>query len=67
MTFHWAECCTCNWQLFANLDIKIVDSKTEVRCGICHILLGWWDDPPHTNKIMPFKRGWSRKEQLAMR
>jgi hypothetical protein len=69
MTFHWAESCTCNWQLSANLDFKIIDSSTEVRCGVCHILLGWWDDdePARTKKITPFKRDWSWNERIAMR
>jgi hypothetical protein len=68
MTFHWAKPCTCNWQSLANLDIKVVNLRTEVRCGICHILLGWWDnEPTHSNKITPFKRDWSWKERIALR
>ena len=29
--------------------------------------MGWWDEPPRTKKIMPFKRVWSEEECLAMR
>ena len=47
---------------------KISDSRTELRCSRCKGLMGWWDEgPSRTKKIMPFKRGWSEEECLAMR
>ena len=46
---------------------KISDSRTELRCSRCHGLMGWWDEPSRTKKIMPFKRAWSEEECLAMR
>ena len=42
-------------------------SRTELRCSRCHGLIGWWDEPPRTKKIMPFMRAWSNEECLAMR
>jgi hypothetical protein len=47
--------------------VKISASRTQLRCGRCHGLMGWWDEPPKTKKIMPFKRAWSEEECLAMR
>ena len=44
----------------------ISDSRTGLRCGRCKGLVGWWDTPRHTKKIMPFKRAWSEAECLAM-
>ena len=35
---------------------KINDLRTGLRCGRCKGLVGWWDNPRHTKKIMPFKR-----------
>ncbi len=45
----------------------ISDLRTGLRCGRCKGLVGWWDNPPHTKKIMPFKRAWSEAECLAIK
>lgn len=67
---HWTENCTCSRRLSGSKQIgfvKISDSRTELRCGRCRGLIGWWDEQPRTRKIMPFKRAWSEEERLAMR
>ena len=45
----------------------ISDSRIGLRCGRCKGLMGWWDAPPRTRKILPFKRAWSEEECLVMR
>ena len=47
------------------ITIRII-TRTELRYGRCHGLVGWWDESPRTKKIMPFKRAWSEEECLAM-
>ncbi|HZA68543.1 MAG TPA: hypothetical protein VE548_02510 [Nitrososphaeraceae archaeon] len=50
--------CTCDrWTVNSKtVELKISDSRTELRCSRCHGLIGWWDEPPRTKKIMPFKQ-----------
>jgi hypothetical protein len=67
---HWTEDCTCSRRLPDCTPVeffKISNSRTELRCGRCHGLMGWYDESPRTKKIMPFKRAWSEEECLAMR
>jgi hypothetical protein len=67
---HGTEDCTCNKWLSDSKTIelfRVSASRTELRCSRCHGLMGWWDEPPRTKKIMPFKRAWSEAECLAMR
>ena len=40
---------------------------TELRCDKCNGLIGWVDDSIQAKKIIPLKRPWSYKEQLAMK
>jgi hypothetical protein len=47
--------------------VKISNSRTELRCGRCHGLVGWWDEPVSNKKIMPLKREWTEEECLTMR
>jgi hypothetical protein len=68
---HWTEDCICNrWKVTGMKTIdffKISDSRTELRCSRCRGLMGWWDEPSHAKKTMPFKRAWSEEECLAMK
>jgi hypothetical protein len=66
----WSEDCICNRGMTNSKAIeffKIGGSRIELRCGRCKGLLGWWDEPSRTRKILPFKRAWSEEECLAMR
>jgi hypothetical protein len=67
---YWTKNCTCNWWTSYSKRvefIKINDSRTEIRCGRRHGLMGWVDESTRAKKIAPLKRSWSYKERLAMR
>lgn len=70
IVLHWTEDCICSRWITESKTLefyKISSSRTELRCSRCKGLIGWWDEPPRTKKIMPFKRAWSEEECLAMR
>lgn len=69
----WTDDCICDWWMTSSKIIeffKINASRTELRCGRCHGLIGWCDNGPAQTrkmkkKIMPFKRTWSEEECLS--
>jgi hypothetical protein len=67
---HWIEGCICNGSSTDSMTLEffmISDSRTGIRCGRCKGLVGWWDNPRHMKKIVPFKRAWSEEECLTLR
>ena len=65
---HWTEDCICSQSTIKAIEFfNINNSRVELRCRRCKGLMGWWDVPQNTRKIIPFKRECSEEERLAMR
>lgn len=67
----WIKNCDCSrWEFDSSKTIeffKISESRTELRCSRCKGLMGWWDKPSKTKKIVPVKREWSYEERLSLK
>lgn len=55
--------CICDRRKQKNIEpYKISETRTELRCRDCKGLMGWWDEPPKTKKIIVPKRDWTEDE-----
>lgn len=62
------ECsCSPGTTSIRSVKFDIIGSRIELECNECHGIVGWWEEPVHTAKLMPLKRKWSEEECMAMR
>ena len=47
------------------IEFEINGYKIELRCSRCKGLIKWWLDEPE--RMVSFKRAWSREESTEMR
>ena len=63
----WTEKEECNHRIinFRSIRFMINNSRIELRCRKCNLMIGWWHI--FIEKVMPLRQTWSEEARKAMR